>query len=220
MMALGWLVEFALESAGAILYFRRNKILSILLAFCAVTDFAAALARPMFSATFIYGQCAWLQLAGKGLLLIWLGCSICGKFAAECDRLKVVFATAFMSASSISIVMSVFFASEKLKDRLLDAEIVTNLIIFGMIFLGWLGRRAFLSKEWKWITAGFMVMVGGDLAVTLLWFVWDGARHWYALGNILALSIWIAGPIASMKLSEVRRSIGQRIITAEKVSVC
>lgn len=219
MTAFVWAVQFVLEAIGAHLNFRKSKLLSLMLGVCAFGDFLAFLFLR-YSNPYAFQCFGWVYWAGKGLMLIWLGCSICGMFAAERDRLKVVFATAFMSASSISIVMSVFFASEKLKDRLLDAEIVTNLIIFGMIFLGWIGRRAFLSKEWKWITAGFMLMVAGDLAVTLLWFVWDGARHWYALGNILALSIWIAGPIASVNLVEFRRSIGQRIVEAEKVSVC
>lgn len=213
---LPWAVELILECAGAQIYFRRSKLLSAILAFCALSDVALFIifGRP------IYPWASWVQMAGKGLLLIWLGCSICGMFVAERDKVKTVLATGFISAASMSLVVSAFFSRDSLKDRLLDAEIVASILLLGMIALGWIGRSSYLSAEWKIITAGFVLMVGSDLLFTALWTFWDGARHWYPLGTIAAQLVWVAGPILPYRLKDCRPSLGQRVQEAERVSVC
>lgn len=217
MMAFAWLIEFALESAGAIIYLRRSKLLSGILAFCAITDYSAAAFRPLYSASFIYGWCAWIQLAAKSLLLIWLGCSICGMFVKERDKVKTVLATGFISAASMPLVVSAFFSRDSLKDRLLDAEIVASILLLGMIALGWIGRSSYLSAEWKIITAGFVLMVGSDLLFTALWTFWDGVRHWYPLGTIAALGVWVAGPILPYRLKDCRADLAKVYLQVEDV---
>lgn len=214
-----WAAEMLLECAGAYFNLKRSKLLSAILLLCAACDAATFLIFELFSRT-VYAWSYWGAHSLKGLLLIWLGCSICGMFVKERDKVKTVLATGFISAASMSLVVSAFFSRDSLKDRLLDAEIVASILLLGMIALGWIGRSSYLSAEWKIITAGFVLMIGSDLIFTALWTFWDGARHWYPLGTIAALGIWVAGPILPHKLKDCRLSLGRKIVEAERVSVC
>jgi hypothetical protein len=216
---LAWAAELLLECAGAYCNLKRSKLLSLILILCAISDMATFLVFQFFSRT-VYAWSYWGAHALKGLLLIWLGCSICGMFVAERDKIKTVFMSGFVSVASISFVMFAFFRGDSLKDRLLDAEIVASMILLGMIALGWLGRSSYLSPAWKIITAGFVLMVGSDLIFTVLWSFWDGARHWYPIGTIAALGVWVAGPLMPHKLKDCRLSLGRKIVEAERVSVC
>jgi hypothetical protein len=216
---LAWAAELLLECAGAYCNLKRSKLLSLILILCAISDMATFLVFQLFSRT-VYAWSYWGAHSLKGLLLIWLGCSICGMFAAEKDKLKIVFGSGFISASIMSFVMFAFFRGDSLKDRLLDAEIVASMILLAMVALGWLGRSSYLSPAWKVITAGFVLMVGSDLLFTALWMFWGGARHWYPLGTITAYLVWVAGPLMPHRLKDCRLSLGQRVQEAERVSVC
>lgn len=213
---LPWAVEILLECAGAQIYFRRSKLLSAILAFCALSDVALFIVygRP------IYPWASWAQMALKGLLLIWLGCSICGKLVNEKDESKVTYVSAFTSMVTVGLVTSCMFSADTLKNRLLDGEITANLMLAGLIGLSWICRQSAISGPWKWIVIGFLVMIGSDLLFTALWTFWDGARQWYPLGTIAAQLVWVAGPILPYRLKDCRLSLGQKIQEAERVSVC
>lgn len=211
-----WAVELLLECAGAALYLKRSKLLSAILTFCAISDIVLFF---VFGTRF-YVWASWSQIAVKELMLIWLACSICGMFVAEIHRFQAKITAFVVSISSAALITAVSASGETLKDRLLDGEIAANILLLGMVFLGYLGRRDRLDSNWKWIAAGFMVMVGSDLIFTALWTFWDGARHWYPLGCIAAQLIWVAGPLRKVKLPEFRQSLGQKIKDAERVSVC
>lgn len=216
---LWWAAELLLECAGAALTIRRSRLLAFILTVSAITDIAAFLVFQ-FCARAVYAWSYWAQHSIKNLMLCWLACAICGMFVAERNKFQARIATAFLSVGAIALVAAFAFNGETLKERLLDGEIAANGILLGFVVLGWITRKAFLSREWKWITAGFMVMVGGDLAVTILWTFWDGARHWYPLTTIAALLMWAFGPMLPHKLSCVQYGLGVKIEQAEKVSVC
>lgn len=216
---LAWVAEIVLEAIGAVLNFRRSRVLFSLLAFCALTDFAAV-PLAQYYPKLVYGWIGWSQMAVKQLMLLWLACAICGMFVAERNKVQTIITAAFLSLAGGALVTVAFCTGETLKDRLLDGEIAANFLLLGMVALGWIGRRDRLSPAWKWITAGFMVMIGSDLACTALWTFWEGARHYYPVGAIAAQAIWCAGPLWPHKMRELRGSLGQRIPEGEKVSVC
>jgi len=205
-----WIAEFILESAGAVLNFRKSKLLSCLLALCAVGD-AVTFTLLMVSSRDVYAWSYWGMRAGKYLLLCWLACEICGRMVAEKNRVTTKASTAFVSLISISLVAAVSSRAETLADRLLDGEIAANFILLGVVAVGWMTRKTFLSKDWKWMSAGFVVMIGGDLAVTLLWLVWPDAWRLYPVGGIAALLVWVIGPLRNVKLPEVRLDLGARL---------
>jgi len=218
-ITFAWLLEIVLESAGAYMYRRISPLLSALLWFCALTDFIAV-PLAIYHPNTIHGWAAWGQTAIKELMLVWLACAICGMFVQERRKSMAVFSAAFLSVGSASIIVAVGSAGETLKQKLLDGEIAANMILLGFVAVGWISRREKLNQAWKWIAVGFMVMIGSDLVFTALWMVWDGARHWYPLGCISAQVIWVCGPLRTVRLSECRADLGQRIVETERVSVC
>ena len=213
-----WAVELWLESLGACLNFKRSKLLFFFLAMCAIGDlvtFAVFRISPAF-----YPWATWIRHAIKNLILLWLGCWICGQFVSERRRSTAVISTGMITACTVALVSVFFFAQDTWKNRLLDSEILMMVILWGVVALGWIGRQGRLTPAWKWITAGFLIMIGSDLLCTALWTFWDGARHWYPLGAISAQMVWVIGPLKSHKLAEARVNLGQRIPEGEKVSVC
>jgi len=213
-----WVAEFVLESIGAIIYSTRNRLLSILLVFCAVSD-AATFAIFRFLGSYAYAWSYWASRSLKYLLLVWLGCAICGMFVQERRKSMAVFSAAFLSVGSASIIVAVGSAGETLKQKLLDGEIAANMILLGFVAVGWISRREKLNQAWKFIAVGFMVMIGSDLVFTALWMVWDGARHWYPLGCISAQVLWICGPLKSVRLGEFRKSLEKRFPAVEEMRV-
>lgn len=210
-----WAAEFLLECIGTVLYLKSNKLLAAIFYVSAISDMALI---------FLFGgpryvTASWSQIAIKELMLIWLACSICGMFVAERRKSFATISAAFLSLAAGSLI-TVFSANgETLKDKLLDGEIAANMILLGMVFVGWVSRKDRLDSTWKCITAGFMVMVGSDLVFTILWTFWDGARHWYPLGVVAAYLIWVAGPMRKVRLGEFRVSLGHKIAESQKVSV-
>jgi hypothetical protein len=217
-MPLCWAIEFILEAIGAYLYIGRSKLLSAILAVCAVGDFVTAIVLHFLGAT-AYGKTFWGFYSLKYLMLIWLACSICGMFVAERRKSFATISAAFLSLASGALI-TVFSANgETLKDKLLDGEIAANMILLAIVFIGWIGRRDRLEQTWKWIALGFMVMVGSDLVFTILWTFWEGARHWYPMGAIAAYLIWVAGPLRRVKLPEFRQSLQHKFGEIEKVRI-
>jgi hypothetical protein len=210
-----WAAEFIMEVIGSVLYLKRSRLLSAIFYFCAMSDFALVF---IFGRPF-YAWASWGQVAIKQLMLIWLACSICGIFVQERRKSFTRITAAFLSLGSAAIITALSASGETLKDRLLDAEIAANMILLGMVFIGWISRRAMLDQTWKWIVAGFMLMVGSDLLFTGLWTFWDGARHWYPMGAIAAQAVWIAGPLKSVRLDEVRHNLGHKFPQVEKMRV-
>lgn len=197
-----WVAEVVLESVGAFLYRRRSPLLSVILSFCTLTDIAAFALVGILPPTWIYFWGAWGQFYAKEVMLIWLGCSICGMFVEGRNRPQAVISAGVVSLFTIAIVMACCFSEQTLKDRLLAAECVADTILLVIVFVAWIGRAARLSNEWKWITAGFLLMVGTDVVFTIGWFSADTIRHWYPLGQILAYSVWVAGPMRTLKLEK------------------
>lgn len=216
---IGWLVEFILESAGAFLYRTRNPLLCFTLAFCAITDAIAYLLKPHFSGTVIFGWYAWSQFAIKELFLLWLACAICGMFVAEKSRSVAYITAGFLSLATCAMVTVFMYQGETLKDRLLDGAIAANVVMLAIIALAWIGRRSALSNGWKVVTIGFAVMIGGDFLMTLLWKVWDGAQYWQQVPTVAAQLVWIIGPLRSVKLPELRRSLEKRFPAVEEMRV-
>lgn len=215
----GWFIEFILESAGAILYRKRSPLLSVILAFCALTDVSAYALTGILPPTWIYFWGAWGQFYAKELMLIWLGCAICGMFVEGRNRPQAVISAGMVSLFTIAIVMACCFSEQTLKDRLLAAECVADTILLVIVFVAWIGRGARLSNEWKWITAGFLVMVGTDVLFTIGWFSAETIRHFYPLGCIAAQLIWVAGPLRKVKLPEFRQSLEKRFPKVEEMRV-
>jgi len=221
MMAIhsAWMAELLLESWGAFLYRRRSPLLSVILSFTALTDVAAFAFAGILPPTWIYFWAGWGQFYAKELMLIWLGCAICGMFAEGQNKPQAVISAALISLIVIVLVMVFFFQGETLKDRLLAAECVADTILLAIVFVAWIGRRAKLSNEWKWITAGFLVMVGTDVLFTVGWFSAETMRHWYPVGQIAAYLIWVAGPLRKVRLPEFRKSLGHEMPEVQKVTL-
>lgn len=213
-----WFIELALEILGAMLYFRRNRLLCGLFAFLAASDIALVFIYQLARQT-AYGWAYWGQRSGKYFLLICLACSICGMFVAERDRQSKIASTAFMSLATFAMATVAFMQGNTLKDSLLAAEIATNVVLAACIAVAWIGRRGMLSAECKTVTAGFVLMIAADVLFTVLWLKWDGARHWYWTGAILAYGVWVAGPMRKVRLGEFRSSIGQKFAEVQKVQV-
>lgn len=210
-----WLAEFFLESAGAILNFKRSRALSVILALIALMDVVTFVVFRFWPEH--YWQATWIRHAIRNMLLIWLGCSICGMFSE--NRVQDTIAAAFLSLGIAAMVFFVGSAGETIKDKLLGAEIVACFVLLAYIALAWIGGRT-LESDNKWKAAGFLVMIGSDLIFTLLWLKWDGARHWYPLGAISAQLVWVIGPLRKVRLREFRVGLGVKIKEAQKVSVC
>jgi hypothetical protein len=210
-----WALEFILESCGAYLYWEKSKMLSSLLGMCAMGD----LITFLFYGQPSYVQAFWIFYSLKYLMLIWLACSICGMFVAERRKSMATISAAFLSLGSAALITVFASAGETLKNKLLDGEIAANMILLAVVFIGWIGRRDRLTGMWKFISLGFMVMVGSDLVFTILWTFWDGARHWYPLGCISAQVIWICGPLKKVRLPEFRKSLGHEMPEVQKVTL-
>jgi len=214
-----WMADIILESWGAFVYRNRSPLLSVILSFTALTDIAAYALIGIFPPTWIYFWAGWGQFYVKELMLIWLGCAICGMFVEGRNKSQAIISTALMSLIAIVLVMVFFFQAETLKDRLLAAECVADTILLVIVFLAWIGRRAQLSNECKWITAGFLIMVSSDVFFTVGWFSAETMRHWYPAGQIIAYGVWICGPLRKIKLPECRADLGKKFGEIQKVQV-
>jgi hypothetical protein len=199
-----WMVEVLLEAWGAFLYRRRSPLLSMVLSFTALTDIAACSLVGSLPPPWIYFWSAWGQFYVKEFMLIWLGCSICGMFVKGRNRTQAVISCAIISLGTVAMVLAFCFPEQRLKDRLLSAECIADMILLVIVFLAWIGRGIKLSGGWKWITAGFLVMVGTDVFFTIGWYSTDTIRHWYPVGQIAAYAIWVAGALKEFSLSESR----------------
>ena len=215
-----WMVSILLESWGAFIYRKRSPLLSVILSFTALTDIAAYALVGILPPAWIYFWAAWGQFYAKELMLIWLGCAICGMFVEGRNKSQAIISAALMSFFTMAFVVVFAFQGETLKERLLAAECIVDTILLLIVFVAWVGRGSKLSNEWKWITAGFLAMVGTDVFFTVGWFSAETMRHWYPVGQIIAYGVWICGPLRKVKLPEFRKSLGQKIQDAEKVSVC
>lgn len=214
-----WMAEIVLEAIGAFLYRRRSPLLSSLLAFCALSDAAAYLLRSFLPATWIYFWAGWGQHEIRNLMLVWLACSICGMFVAEKRKSIAMLSTAFLSFGSFALVTAFAFSGDTLKDRILNGEIAATMILLALVCAGWISRRDRLTGIWKWIVAGFVVMVGSDWLFTVLWTHWDGARHWYPAGALIAYAIWCVGPLRNAKLPEFRKSLPNKYPHIKEVHI-
>lgn len=212
---LPWFAEFLLESAGAILNFKRSKLLSFILAAIAVMDVVTFFVFRFWPQHYV--QATWIRHAIRNMMFIWLGCSICGMFTEK--RAQSIITAAFLSLGTSALVVSVGWAGETIADKLLDAEIVACFILLAYVALAWMGSNTLLSGDNKWKVAGFLVMIGSDLIFTLLWLKWDWARHWYWTGAISAQLIWVAGPLRKVKLPEFRQSLEKRFPKVEEMRV-
>jgi hypothetical protein len=213
-----WAAMFILECIGARIYSKRSKLMAVYFATAVMLD-AGAFAIFQNCGIDFYAWSAWAAKGIRGLMLIWLACSICGMFVAERRKSFATISAAFLSLASGALI-TVFSANgETLKDKLLDGEIAANMILLAIVFIGWIGRRDRLEQTWKWIALGFMVMVGSDLVFTILWTFWEGARHWYPMGAIAAYLIWVAGPLRRVKLPEFRQSLQHKFGEIEKVRI-
>lgn len=208
-----WAAEFFLESAGAILNFKRHRLLSVILALIALMDVCTFFVFRFFPEH--YWQATWTRHAIRNMLFVLLGCSICGMFGEK--RLQASITAAFLSLGTAALVLSVGLAGETIKDKLLDAEIVACSVLLVYIVLAWIGGNT--SNDNKWKAAGFLAMIGSDLIFTLLWLKWDGARHWYWTGAMLAYGIWVAGPLRRVKLPEFRQSLENKFPQVEEMRV-
>jgi len=214
-----WAAMFVLECIGARLYVKRSKLMAVYFATAMLLDSVAFAIFQNCNIDF-YAWSAWAAKGIRGLLLIWLACAICGMFVQEQRKSFTVLSAAFLSIGSASIIVAVGSAGDTLKQKLLDGEIAANMILLGFVAVGWISRREKLNQAWKYIAVGFMVMIGSDLVFTALWMAWDGARHLYPIGEISAQLVWIIGPLRTVRLSECRADLGQRIVETQKVSVC
>lgn len=213
-----WAIELLLEALGAVLYRRRSKLLSFILGYCAFGDLILLAIFSSFHEA--YAWAFWGYFALKYLFLCLLGCHICGMFVQERNKSQARIAAGVISLGTAAFVTVAYCSAETLKNSLLDGEIAANMVLLGIIALTWIGKRDNLTSSWKWITAGFLIMIGSDLLCTALWTFWDGARHWYPLGAISAQMVWVIGPLKSHRLAEARVSLGKKIPEAERVSVC
>lgn len=143
----------------------------------------------------IYFWAGWGQFYIKELMLIWLGCSICGMFADGKRRTQATIYAGLISLGTVAFIMVCCFSEQTLKDRMLSAECVADFILMAILFVAWIVCGTTLSKERKWMTAGFLVMVGTDVFFTIGWFSAATMRHWYPVGQIAAYLVWVAGPL-------------------------
>jgi len=211
-----WAAEFFLESAGSILTFKRSRLLSVILAIIALMDIVTFFCFRFWPEH--YWQATWIRHAIRNMLLVLLGCSVCGMFA-EKNRIQAGFTAGAISLFMTSLVFCIGMSGKTLGNKLLEGEIVACLILLAYIALAWIGSAGKLSADNKWTAAGFMVMIGSDLVFTILWTFWDGARHFYPIGAISAQVIWICGPLRKIKLPECRADLGKKFGEIQKVRV-
>lgn len=208
-----WMAEFILEASGSIFNFKRSKLLSFTLAVVALMDAVTFVIFRYWPES--YPAATWIRHAIRNLMLMVLGCSVCGMFAEEKNRVQAGVIAGFLSLGMAAFCCSIGLAGNSLKDRLLTGEIVACSLLLSYIFLAWVGKS--LKDDNGWTACGFMVMVGSDLIFTAMWTFWDGARHWYPLGAIAAYLIWVAGPMRRVKLPEFRQSLQHKFGEIENV---
>jgi len=213
-----WMAELTLEVIGAALYFKRSKIISAYFAVTALMDVATFLIFQNFSRE-TYVMASWSRHGIRNVMLLWIGCAICGMFLAERNKAQSRITAAFLALAAGAMVTAFAADGDTLKDCLLDAEIAATMILLVFVTVGWISRNRILPNIWKWIAVGFMVLVGSDLLFTGLWTFWGGARHWYPLGAIAAQLTWIAGPLRSFHLPECRANLGVRLKEVQKMGV-
>jgi hypothetical protein len=211
-----WMAEFILEASGSILNFKRSKLLSFILAIIALMDAVTFVIFRYWPES--YPAATWIRHATKNLMLMVLGCSICGMFEEKENRLQASVIAGFISLGTAALALSVGIAGETLKDRLLTGEIVACTLLLSYIFLAWVGQS--LKDDNRWTAAGFVMMIGSDLLFTLLWLKWSGARHLYPIGALAAYGIWVLGPLRKIRLPEFRKSLEKRFPHVEKVGIC
>lgn len=211
-----WAAEFFIEASGAILNFKRSRLLSFILAIIALMDVVTFFVFRFYPDH--YWQATWTRHAIRNMLFVMLGCYLCGIFAEDGKRLQSGITAAFLAIGTGGVAFSIGMSGATIANRLLEGEIVACFLLLAYVALAWIGHNGIPAKD-KWIVTGFLLMIGSDLLITMLWMKWPMARRLYPLGAISAYLIWCIGPIKSVRLTEFRKSLGHEIPKAQKVTV-
>lgn len=211
-----WAIAFVLEFAGAVLYFRRNKALSAVLAFRGAADFIGFFLSPEAFRSEDYYQ-RMIQFPLLAILAL-----DCAARAAGIHRREVKL---YALPVALLMAMAVAAAHGALPWELpavLWIEEKTVYLLAAVVCLGWIVRWS-EGLHWRMDVASIGLLA---LLISYGAFTTAKANHWMTfahanlgiqIGSILALGLWVAG---AFRLTEFRRSLGQTIIAAEKVSVC
>ena len=187
MTVLWWAVEFILETSGALLSFRRYRVLSALLAFRAFADIFTFIALRTLGGD-AYGFAYWAVRAIQYLLLCALACQIMGRMLEE-RRDLAPYIVGLAGGFGLLVVL-ISGQSHTFADRFLDAEISASALLAILITLGWATKKMTVSGAWGWITVGFLVSIGGNALCAFLWKFFPGANRLYPVPAIAALVIW------------------------------
>lgn len=220
-----WAVILGLESAAAVLTFRRQKWLSILLFYRSAAD----LLGMILLGTAGMGAFQWedylqrmIQLPILGILAVY-----CAGAAAGDSRGVRIYSGPFAAGVAIWLAAVHGLMPWNLYTVLWIAQ-KTVFGIAGMVGLALFLRqfdfiRGKLEKPWGATSAGLLMLLGtAGLAMMARehhWLTWANASRWGQLGAISAQLIWVAGPLRKVKLPEFRQSLEKRFPKVEEMRV-
>ena len=182
-----WAAEFLLETSGAILTFRRFRLLSVLLAFRALADIFTFVAAYQLGAD-AYIASMWALRGVQYFLLCGLACQIVGRMIEE-RRDLAPYIVGMCAIAGLGVGLFSHQA-DSLMNKFLDAEISASALLAILITLGWAMKKMNLSGPWGWIAVGFLISVGGNALCALLWKFFPEANRLYPVPAIAALVIW------------------------------
>jgi hypothetical protein len=211
-----WAIAFILEAAGAYFYFRRNKALSAVLAFRAAADFIG-----FFLSLDALNWLDYFQRMLQYPLLAVLAIDCLGR-AVGAHRREIRLYAAPLSALMAMAIAAAHGALPWELTSVLWIEEKTVYFLAAIVCFGWITRRAEgVRGSIDRVSVGLLTLLFSYGLFTTAkannWMTFAHANLGIQLGSILALGLWVSG---ASRLTEFRRSLGQTIITAEKVSVC
>lgn len=213
-----WASVFILEAAGAILFFRRNKYLSAVLAFRAAADLLGFFLGPE---AFRWED--YLQRMIQMPLLAVLAVDCAGRAAGAHHREIRLYAAPVATLSAIALA-AMHGAFPWDLPAVLWIEEKTVYFLAAVVVLGWLVRKAERVRgNIDSCSAGLLMLLisygVGAMAKEHSWLTWAHANRGVQYGSILALLVWVAGPILPHKLKDCRLSLGKQYLDVQKVTV-
>lgn len=202
---VAWGIEFALETSGAILAYRKRlTILAALLAWRALMDvvtFAIFInhLHPGYSFTF------WAGRAVQYALLYALGVQIAARMVAD---YRPIWQHVYLILAAVaSLAAYIFVLTEVWAHKFLHAEAVTCFLLLAVVLLGWIGRKRDLEEPWKLVTLAMCIGSTGTAICAILAASWPWCLSLYPVPAIPALLLWNLAAWKPIKLPEFRKSL-------------
>jgi len=208
--AFFWPIEFALELLGA--FRSRNLMLRATFGYLAAADIACFIATQNGWGS--YMEAYWLLRAGKYLFLCSVSAVALGKMVKSSPRLTAVMAIGLAFTAGIMSYICLT-AGEPIWIRLLDSSISAAAILGAVLALGWVGRSKNMPRDWKVISAGMLILLGGDVVILIAAKLYWPAHNLKWFPELIQLAMW--NYAAKVGIGEARLPLSRNLIATEEV---